>query len=133
MTHKRKIAFEALQFFAKKLRIMDYDATIHLDFKFGYTDLFGIFGQCDYSETGLIVIDVDVKTSDTQILGVIAHEMVHARQWLSGVLSTTDNGLYQTWKGKKIPASVPYSAEPWEREAMRKEVIMSHQFLESRK
>jgi hypothetical protein len=76
------------------------------------------------------VIDLDTKINDLQILSVIAHEMVHARQWLSGDLSTTKKGDFMTWKGKKIPASVPYSSEPWEREAMRKEVIMSHQFLE---
>lgn len=130
MTKKRKNAMKAVAFYAKKLRIMKYDAEIHIAFKHGFTDLFGILASCDYPETGRVVIDIDVKAHNLMILGTLAHEMVHARQWLNGNLSSNKKG-FQLWKGKKIPASIPYSSEPWEREAMRKEAIMSYQFLES--
>lgn len=131
MTEKRKNAILAVSFYAKKLRIMKYDAEIHVAFKFGYTELFGIHAQCDYDYSGKITIDIDAKTHDYIVLAVLAHEMVHARQYLDGRLSEK-KGL-RLWKGAKVPASMSYVNEPWEREAMRKEVILSHQFLESMK
>ena len=121
----------AVAFYAKKLRIHTYDAEIQVAFKHGFVDLFGCYATCDYPETGKIVIDVEAKLAKDRILPIMAHELVHAKQWLKGELSTTKNGKYQLWKGKKIPASIPYSAEPWEVEAMRKENIMAHQYLES--
>lgn len=130
MTQNRKTAMKAVAFYAKKLRLMSYDAEIHIAFKHGFSDLFGILASCDYPETGKVVIDIDAKTHDFMVLGVLAHEMVHAKQFIKGELSQTKKGL-RLWKNKKIPASISYVNEPWEREAMRKEVIMSHQFLES--
>lgn len=131
MTSRRKEAIKALSFYAKKLRIHKFDAEVHLAFKHGFTDLFGILASCEYTATGLVTIDIDSKIPDVVLLSTLAHEMVHARQHLTGSLGSTPDGL-MLWKGKTVPAKLTYSNEPWEREAMRKEVILSHQYNESR-
>lgn len=129
MTAIRKNVIKAAEFYAKKLRIHKMDAEIHIAFKHDFTKTFGILACCDYPKTGLVTIDIDAKTHNLMFLGIVAHEMVHAKQWLKGELSSNKKGL-QLWKGKTVPARLSYVNEPWEREAMRKEVIMSHQFLE---
>ena len=46
----------------------------------------------------------------------LAHELVHAKQFITGQLSP----IKQNWK-KKDYSTTPYSRQPWEREAYYKE------------
>ena len=52
---------------------------------------------------------------DEQMLN-LAHELVHAKQFLTGQLSP----VKQNWKTKDY-SKTPYSRQPWEREAYAKE------------
>ena len=56
--------------------------------------------------------DIDYDT----IMQTLAHEMVHAKQYLRGEL----NGWTNSWKGKK-PRNYKYENAPWEREAYKLE------------
>jgi hypothetical protein len=54
-------------------------------------------------------------TLEDQMLN-LAHELVHAKQFITGQLSP----VLQKWK-KKDYSKAPYSRQPWEREAYAKE------------
>ena len=125
----RRNAILAVAFYAKKLGLINYEAENHVAFKHDFTKTFGILASCEYDYNGKVIIDIDAKIHPLMALGTIAHEMVHAKQYIKGELSETKKGL-RLWKGKKVCANITYVDEPWEREAMRKEVIMSHQFFE---
>jgi hypothetical protein len=51
-----------------------------------------------------------------EIMQTLAHEMVHAKQYLRGELC----GYSMSWKGKK-PRNYSYDNAPWEREAYKRE------------
>ncbi len=70
---------------------------------------------------GFVEIDIARKSdgdelSYEQIMQTLAHEMVHAKQYLRGEL----NGWTNSWKGKK-PRNYKYENAPWEREAYKLE------------
>jgi hypothetical protein len=50
------------------------------------------------------------------MMQTLAHEMVHAKQYLRGELC----GYSMSWKGKK-PRNYKYENAPWEREAYKLE------------
>lgn len=56
------------------------------------------------------------KLSYESMMQTLAHEMVHAKQYLRGEL----NGYNHSWKGKK-PRNYKYENAPWEREAYKRE------------
>ena len=68
-----EVAMDAIKFFAKKLRIMKYDAEIRVNFKHGFTDLFKIYASCDYPETGKIVIDIDNAIAEDDVTSDICN------------------------------------------------------------
>lgn len=57
-----------------------------------------------------------IKIPHDQMMQTLAHEMVHAKQYLRGEL----NGWNQSWKGKK-PRNYSYENAPWEKEAYARE------------
>lgn len=70
---------------------------------------------------GFVEIDIARKSDGDelpyeQIMQTLAHEMVHAKQYLRGEL----NGWTNSWKGKK-PRNYKYENAPWEREAYKLE------------
>jgi len=76
------------------------------------------------SKTGLreVTIALDSKLNTGHLLFTLAHEMVHAKQFMFGHYRSeiARNGrLKKIWKGKHY--SVEYMKRPWEREAFRRE------------
>ena len=68
-----------------------------------------------------IVIELARQSGDTKftlddMMLNLAHELVHAKQFLTGQLSP----VKQNWKRKNY-SKTPYSRQPWEREAYAKE------------
>ena len=53
----------------------------------------------------------------------LAHEMVHAKQYLRGEL----NGWTNSWKGRK-PRNYKYENAPWEKEAYKLEMKLYENF-----
>lgn len=129
MSKKRKHMIDACGFYAKKLGIHKMDATILIAFKFDYCKTFGALATCEYLETGKVCIEIDANLHNHIYLEILAHEMVHAKQYLKGELSETRKGL-QLWKGEKVAANLPYVKQPWELEAMRKQAVLNYQYLE---
>lgn len=87
------------------------------------------WGYCD-GEQGLFAsIEIAKKCCHTgrklgfiEMMQTLAHEMVHARQFLRGEL--TNNGAWK-WKGRNADG-YDYENQPWEKEAYRleKELFM---------
>jgi hypothetical protein len=79
-----------------------------------------------------ITVVVDSQLKLPQMLMTLAHEMVHAKQYIRGHYKATvsRNGkLKKLWLGKQY--SVVYHKRPWEREAFRREGELVNALLES--
>lgn len=59
----------------------------------------------------------------SKMMLTLAHELVHAKQFLKGELSP----MMQNWKSKPH-GGIPYSRQPWEREAYKQEDFLHHMF-----
>lgn len=131
LTKRRKALLKAMPFFAKLLKIHDYDVTISLSFKHGFTELFQAYAQVYHVSTHRINIEIDASLHDNIALRILAHEMVHVKQYVKGELSSDKNDL-QLWKGKHVSDKLKYTSEPWEVEAMKKETLMMYKYIEFR-
>ena len=86
------------------------------------------------SKTGTkeVTVVVDSQLKLPQMLLTLAHEMVHAKQYIRGHYKATPsrNGKHKKlWLGKQY--SVVYHKRPWEREAFRREGELVNALLES--
>jgi hypothetical protein len=115
---------EAAKFYGKKLKIAD-DVIIGIKL---YEDL-NIAGYCERHDDEVIpyyMIGLDTSSGDDEEdpFSVLAHEMVHVRQYSTNEL--IDHGKYCTWKGKKFkefdPNTDDYFFSPWEIEAFGMQV-----------
>lgn len=93
-----------------------------------YDDLGGISGYCEYhtdEEVPYIIIGIEVTDEEQEDpLSVLAHEMVHAKQYALGEL--VEKGRSSIWKGNIIPDYLPNTKEyyfsPFEVEAFGMQV-----------
>jgi hypothetical protein len=131
MTKKRKAMVKAAHFFAKKLGILKFDVTVNIVFKYDFTDTFSAYAQVEQVNSRRLNLDIDANLHDDIALEIMAHEMVHVKQYLKGELSEDKKG-FQLWKGKHVAADLKYHNQPWEREAMRKQTVMKYQYVEFR-
>ena len=72
-------------------------------------------------QEGYVEIDIarksfGVKLEYSDMMKTLAHEMVHAKQYLRGEL----NGYSNSWKGKRLK-TYEYDNQPWEKEAYKLE------------
>jgi|TARA_R110002167_G_scaffold58835_6_gene166800 hypothetical protein len=118
--HKKKV-MTYVQNISKELKIdRMWSKVIVIKFKTSLNE--EAQGLCwgDIKE-GYVEIDIartvhGVKLEYTDIMKTIAHEMVHAKQYLRGEL----NGYNHSWKGKE-PRNYSYENSPWEKEAHKLE------------
>jgi hypothetical protein len=133
MIQRRKNMVIAAKWYADNvLSLSDSDATIQIAFKKGLIKEISNMANCAWNadtKTALITVDADVNKYIA--FNTIAHEMVHAKQWIRGQLSHTKDLQYMKWNGKKVCAKLAYHETPWEIEAMSKEVIMGHAFFQA--
>ncbi len=127
MTHKRQMAFMGAQFHAVNLGLLEIEATIRITFIKGYTKKSGMLASCVPFANKVIHITLDCDVPDYVLNGLIAHEMVHAKQYITGELGYNKKGDF-TWYGKKPKKGTLYHEFPWEIEAMQKAEIMAHAF-----
>jgi len=118
--HKKKV-MTYVQNLSKELKIdRMWSKVIIINFKTTLNE--EAQGLCwgDPSE-GYVEIDIartseGMKIEYDDIMQTIAHEMVHAKQYLRGEL----DGYSGSWKGKK-PRNYSYENSPWEKEAHKLE------------
>ena len=138
---------KAVEFFSTSLEIDNDDIPIKIDI----VDNIGrgrTAGTCapDFDEDFKIKkIDIQIKYSTTTIgmIEALAHEMVHAKQWIKGELSVEVSkyrlfGILpvrkfkKLWNGKDI-SSLSYYEQPPEKEAHFMQRYMVHLFLDCAK
>lgn len=115
---------DAAQFYAEKLNLPS-DTIIAIGL---YQEL-DVAGYCVRKDTNeipyyMIALDAAPKEGEDPPLSVLAHEMVHVKQYVTGEL--VEKGKYCLWKGKKYsefePNSDDYFFSPWEVEAFGMQV-----------
>ena len=73
---------------------------------------------------GIYGMDLDSRLSMEKLIEVIAHEMVHIKQFVMGNLKYEGRSFY--WHGKKVIRSkINYYDHPWEIEAWSKEKVLA--------
>lgn len=116
----REFAWQVCEY----LGLEEYDGEIDISTNSELEDGYGIA----YGDT----LQVDIELSNVMNRTIwhyretIAHELVHARQFLKGELDNT-YGNYGTtvYKGKAYGYGIPYKHQPWEQEAeqLEKEIM----------
>ena len=115
---------EAAEFYAEKLDLPE-DTIIAV----GLYDKLEVAGYCQYNTEEVIPyfivgIETDVEDGEDDPLTVLAHEMVHVKQYVTGDL--VDHGTHCSWKGKNYKEyqadSDEYYFSPWEVEAFGMQV-----------
>ena len=84
-------------------------------FKKGRTE--DTLGSCDVEYDGDILIELNARQSIRTLYTTIAHELVHARQFISGKLAYDTKIKYFTYEGVKH--RYIYHKQPWEIEAYK--------------
>lgn len=79
-------------------------------------------GACMLMDDGTINIGLDSRLDVETMCIVLAHEMVHAKQYALGQLKVRGKSWY--WMGRRV--KVDYYDTPWELEAFGKERILAN-------
>ena len=98
-----------------ELGLDEYDADIYVDYE-NLDDLLG----ASYGDDEAVVISLAEELEGDLLIYAICHELVHARQMLSGELSI-DNDI--VWRGKD-QEDVPYREREFEQEAYYIETVL---------
>ena len=129
---------QAAYFYAKKLKMVDKNAFLEIKVprKRGFIDG-DIGGLCAASEeeheTGQEYMHIEIDLANTiisEMLRNLAHEMVHAKQYLMGELCVD----VRTWKGVRFKSKLNdlYDVSaPWEKEAYRVEKTLYKQLIKN--
>ena len=116
----------AAYFYLKELKVSN---RFNLDVVIRLTQM-DVDGYCDYNydeSDKEITIELNKCLSDDELLLALAHEMVHAKQYVKKELRTV-NGL-NYWKGATFSQTkFVDNMVPWEQEAYNKEQHLRNQF-----
>jgi hypothetical protein len=119
-TFKSQCILDAATFYHKYLKIdPDYDVVISYD-----KTIKGWHGYATFDDAGWYVeIGLNPRHKQMNQLLTLAHEMIHAKQYLSGELKNLDiNKNLCLWKGKEYTETEEnYYDLPWEVEAHSRE------------
>jgi hypothetical protein len=76
-------------------------------------------------------IRLDSKLKPLAFVRVIAHEMIHVNQWLTGKMEDINGNRCQVRWGKKLyNMPMKYSNHPWEKEAYRMDYKLAQSFID---
>ena len=93
------------------------------------------FGDCEWMDDNIrpreFCIQIRKEQSYSQMILTVVHEMVHVRQMArSELYEIFRPRQMQVWKGKRLKKSIPYSKQPWEREAYRLQEPYAREYVE---
>jgi len=94
-----------------------------------------VYGFCDWNDTNDrardFTITVDPNLGKRNMLLVLAHEMVHIKQYAKGELKDYMRVNRVKWKGKVYnDAKIDYWEQPWEIEAHGREKGLYYKFTD---
>ena len=127
---------QAAYFYAKQLKMSDADTFIEIKVprKRGFIDgcIGGLCGASDEEhDAGYEYMHIEIDLANIKfgdMLRNLAHEMVHAKQYIKGELDLD----VQSWKGIRFQSKLGNDYDvnaPWEKEAYRKETILYKKLL----
>lgn len=64
------------------------------------------------------------------MLTILAHEMVHVKQYALGIMKITPSG-HTIWNGKTYRKNINYLQSPWEIDAFSRQELITRRALES--
>lgn len=122
---------EALKFYCKELGINPLVTLVLCE----DSEVAGSCEQCDDGSFTIYLLTEDCEDNHTP-LAVLAHELVHVRQYLEGTLVDIPDGMC-LWKGKVYldPSVYPYEQlyynAPWEQQAFALQNRLHQNYLRS--
>ena len=121
----RKMLIDAcITFYARDLKIDKNNFTLGVVSKKGLAKEIGANGMAVRIRNNIFVMELDSKLSMENLVQVIAHEMVHIKQFVRGQISFKGRSMY--WLGNKvIKSKINYYDHPWEIDAWSKEKLLS--------
>lgn len=133
----RQLCKKALQWYAEKLitKRKLKNITLYVQFQDDFLKKDGIYGECfdDDQIKGKYDMIIDSAMAKQNMLTVLAHEMVHIKQFVNNELKNL-SGNYCRWNGQKIDYyKINYWDQPWEIEAHGREKGLYYRFLDSLK
>lgn len=128
---------KAVRFYAEQLLGRRLASNIHLKVKFNNKELKGgYYGFCDWiCDRPLprnFVITIDPNLSKRMMLLVLAHEMVHVKQYARGELKDLLRSNKVKFLGEVYDDELmSYWSHPWEKEARLLEKELYHSFRQT--
>lgn len=128
---------KAVRFYARELLGDRLSSNVHVKIKFNNKELTeGYYGFCDWiCDRPLprnFVITIDPNLSKKMTLMVLAHEMVHVKQYARGELKDLIRSNKVKFLGEVYDdEQMSYWSHPWEKEARRLEKKLYNLFKET--
>jgi hypothetical protein len=128
---------EALWFYTESLmhKRLCNKLSIRIVFIKNMVEKQGLEASCTWEDNNIkpreFLIYIDSNLNEDEILGCLAHEMVHVKQWAKMEMKQYMRKSEVHWMGKPVDESiVSYYDLPWEQEAWRLEKELSKAFKE---
>lgn len=127
----------AAKFFADKLmtKRLHNNVFVSIRFRRRLNERFGYIGVCDNicieGRPRDFIIDIDDGLSLRQTIRVLAHELVHVKQYATGQLKDYTKSPHKVkWNGDIVEDCLKeYWKTPWEKEAYKMELHLSKSFF----
>jgi hypothetical protein len=121
----RKMLIDScINFYARELKIDKKNFTLAIFSTKGLAKDIGANGMAYRIEDKIYSMHLDSRISMENLIQVIAHEMVHIKQFVRGQISFKGRSMY--WLGNKvIKSKINYYDHPWEIDAWSKEKVLS--------
>jgi hypothetical protein len=135
---EREILRQGIRFFIKELLPKKKKLKLKIIVDDRLMDEHGFAGSCspdDYERVkdsnNLFTINVYSKLNIIDKLSILAHELTHVKQYVTGQLAHHKKDEDITlWEGKEFKESkIKYERQPWERDAVKFEVKLTQKLL----
>ena len=119
---KRELISAIAEVYAKELKLYRSRCILSIETVTGLTKSTGMRGGITQLSKYELSIAIDSRLNMETMLTVLAHEMVHAKQYALGQLRVGENGYI--WLGQEYETS--YYESPWEIEAFSRERVLAN-------
>lgn len=132
---------EAIEFFSDKLfeksKILN-SLEINLSLENENSDKSGIIGDCGFIDSNIRPKEFEINIyakgkSRNEILLILAHEMVHVKQYAKGELKERHRPYRTLWLDKEVDLTKSHWDHEYEIEALGREKGLFIQFLQKKK
>jgi hypothetical protein len=138
---QRKIIRKAAHFYGSCLISNRLSRNVYVTIKFKKNlfkkeDFYGVCDALDLNRPRDFDIEIDADLTFKQTLSVLAHELVHVKQYVTGQLKDYNTSKKIKWKGNIHFSEHGYGIidttywdAPWEKEAYRLEKTLTRKFM----